>query len=149
MPDNPGTFQPLGDSTRRLPGCPALLVSGLATAADQDRLLQVCATAGLAALPVIFVTEALAGQTLDALARQPHRTGYGQPSALNGAVIMSGLTEAELHRLMAAHRAAELPRAHWAALTPVNASWPLAALLVELQREREAIRAAMQQQNLI
>ncbi len=66
-------------------------------------------------------------------------TGAGQDSTLPRAVIMAGITENELHILMAAHREAGLARPLWAALTPTSESWTLKALLDELDQERRAM----------
>jgi hypothetical protein len=57
------------------------------------------------------------------------------------ALIMAGITEAELHRLMEGYRQAGLPWPLWATLTPISETWTLRALLKELAAERAALAA--------
>ena len=53
---------------------------------------------------------------------------------------MSGLTQNELHGLMAAYRKSGFPRQLWAALTPVSEKWPLEQLLKELETEDRVMK---------
>ena len=53
---------------------------------------------------------------------------------------MSGLTQNELHRLMAAYRKAGFARQIWATLTPISEEWSLEHLLNELQAEDMAMK---------
>ena len=57
-------------------------------------------------------------------------------------LLMSGLTQNELHRLMAAYRNAGRSRQIWATLTPFSEKWPLEHLLNELQAEERAMKNA-------
>lgn len=146
MPKSATTFRPVGDSERRMPGTPALILAGFSVGE--------CATVralldgiGLASLPLAMATAARQDETLAALAATPER-----PDASNGpavvadglprAVIMSGFSERELNACMDAYRQAALPRALWATVTAHSGDWPLRRLLTELQREREALRQA-------
>ena len=52
---------------------------------------------------------------------------------------MSGITENQLHSLMAVCRKSGMQPALWAALTPHSQKWPLAQLLGELQAEQQAL----------
>ena len=63
---------------------------------------------------------------------------------LQRAVILSGLTEAQLHEVMAVHRRLALGPSLWATVTPVSERWTMRALLTELSRERDALRQALQ-----
>ncbi|NIA19690.1 MAG: DUF3783 domain-containing protein, partial [Xanthomonadaceae bacterium] len=56
------------------------------------------------------------------------------------AVILSGMTENEIHRLMTLNRKTCKQRTIWATITPVSETWTLEQLLHELQAEREALR---------
>ena len=55
---------------------------------------------------------------------------------------MSGLTEAELHRVMAAYRKSGMAQQHWASVTATSENWPMAYLLDELAREQQALKEA-------
>jgi len=77
------------------------------------------------------------------LANLPDRHGEGTPSALRRGIVMSGLTETELHRLMAVYRTSGMAQQHWASVTPTSDVWPLAHLLAELSREQQALKEAM------
>jgi hypothetical protein len=61
----------------------------------------------------------------------------GEPADLPRAVIMSGFTQNEVHRIMSAYRQAGLPAQLWATLTPVSENWLLGDLLEELLKEDE------------
>ena len=140
--DNTGTFQPLGNTDRRLAGTTALLACGLMPD-EQARLRGALVTANLAYLPLIGVAEDAADASLRELAaRPPGIATLGDP-ALPRAVILSGLREHELHRVMGCYRAAKLPSALWASVTPVTETWPLRQLLTELGRERAALGDAV------
>ena len=56
------------------------------------------------------------------------------------AIIMSGFTQRELHKLMTAYRQSELPSQLWATLTPISENWSITSLLEELAAEAEAIK---------
>jgi hypothetical protein len=64
----------------------------------------------------------------------------GAPADLPRAVVMSGFTQNEVHRIMSAYRQAGLPAQLWATLTPVSENWLLADLLDELVKENEVIK---------
>jgi hypothetical protein len=64
----------------------------------------------------------------------------GEPADLPRAVIMSGFTQNEVHRIMSAYRQAGLPAQLWATLTPVSENWLLGDLLKELVKENEFIQ---------
>jgi hypothetical protein len=91
-------------------------------------------------LTVRFAGEEAAGETLSDLLTHPHRRGEGPESGLSRALVLSGLTQKELHTLMAAYRQSGLPAQLWAVLTPTTEGWPLRQLLAELAREADAMR---------
>ena len=68
-------------------------------------------------------------------------TGFGVTSELPRAIIMCGLTQNELHRLMSGSREAGMKPPLWATLTPTSETWTVQDLLKELLAEH----AAMQQ----
>ncbi|MGA6925806.1 MAG: DUF3783 domain-containing protein, partial [Desulfosarcina sp.] len=53
-------------------------------------------------------------------------------------IVVSGITENQLHALMTLTRESGMQPALWAALTPTSETWTLKQLLAELQAEREA-----------
>lgn len=141
-PPATGTFRPLGASGQPLYGPPAVLLCG-ATPDWQAALETLLATHQLAHLPVVPVSASLGALPLETLAATRPPVPAGDAALAPPAVILSGLREAELDTLMTAYRQRGLPRALWAMLTPANAGWTAIALLTELTREREALRAAM------
>ncbi|MCK5739913.1 DUF3783 domain-containing protein [bacterium] len=52
------------------------------------------------------------------------------------AVIMSGVTQAELHELIACYKPTGFPWPLWATLTPTSEKWQFKSLLGELLNER-------------
>lgn len=69
-----------------------------------------------------------------------HKAGPAGTSDMPRAVIMSGLTQNELHLLVRSYREDGLVRQHWATLTPHSEGWTLESLLKELQAEHEAMK---------
>jgi Domain of unknown function (DUF3783) len=131
-------FEKIEETDNRMHGPRKLLVCGF-PAGDQPTLTAALAGAGLADLEPVWALASQATQTLGNLMALPGNTGAGEASTLPRAVIMAGITENELHLLMAAHREAGLARPLWAALTPTSEGWTLQALLDELSEERRAM----------
>ncbi|MDA1044806.1 MAG: DUF3783 domain-containing protein [Verrucomicrobia bacterium] len=142
MPDESGTFKPIGHGHQRMVGETALLVSGYGQA-DQSCLCDLLKTHGLDAIPAVFIDEHRADLDLETLAAERHVSSTDNTSALPRAIIMSGLTERELHALMKAYRESGLPRQVWASVTPVSRHWTLRTLLNELSKEKEELRKAV------
>ncbi|WP_167320864.1 DUF3783 domain-containing protein [Desulfosudis oleivorans] len=95
---------------------------------------------GLSPLPMIFTTETDGTVCLGDLVNRPDQSGRGGDSpGLARAIVLSGITEAELHRILTAYRESGLPRPLWATLTPTSENWPLSELLAELDAERRAM----------
>ncbi len=131
------TFRPVErDSDEPMFGPRAVLACGL-SAAEQARLTEVVRTYEGLSLVVAHEAdrEVLVGELLERAAG----TGVGRDSSLPRLVLMSGLTQRELHDFMAGYRSAGLPRPLWAAATPTSVTWPLGELLSELERERAAV----------
>jgi hypothetical protein len=68
------------------------------------------------------------------------RSGMGEHSPMKRAIIMSGLTQKELHTLMSVYRATGMSSQLWASLTPISENWTLKNLLNELESESEAMK---------
>lgn len=135
---NDGTFQRVQHSENRLYGPEKLLLCGFPVAA-QSKISAVLKAAGLENLAVVWANENDGGQTLAALLDLPGGSGADQDSSLPRAIIVSGITENQLHHLMTTCRQAGMRQALWATLTPTSESWPLSQLLAELQAERDAM----------
>ena len=130
-------FRAVKETTRHMHGPRGVLACGYAPA-EQEILLAMMENQGFRDTPAIFANEETAGIALAELLALPGATGRGRVSNLPRAVILSGLLEKELHAFMAAWKALGLPSQLWACLTPTSESWPLRALLTELERERQA-----------
>lgn len=133
-------FQPVGTSDDRMFGPRAFVVSGF-EASEQELFLRVLRDAGVDDVPVCFAGDQEVHECLGSLAANVQSTRRPR-SNLARAVVLSGATEAELHRVMSAYRAHGLPRPLWATLTEISADWTLAELLEELAAERAAIEGA-------
>ncbi len=134
-----GTFSKLAADETPLYGPPKFLLCGFARAAAR-RFTAVASGAGLAAVPKVWVETGQAASTLAALLQLPDGTGAGRPSHLPRAVIVSGIPQAGLARLLTLWRRAGGEGVLWAVLTPVSETWTVERLLAELEREHRALR---------
>ena len=143
MPEADSTFRPIGDSDTRMPGDTAVLVSGCSV--DEQALLRsLMDDNGLADVPAVYIAVVSLDSTLSELTALPAETNAGAVAELPRAVVMSGLTENQLHLLMKVYRESSLPQPCWASVTPTNGKWSIKRLLIELLKEREALRQARQ-----
>ncbi|MCB2148900.1 MAG: DUF3783 domain-containing protein [Deltaproteobacteria bacterium] len=133
-----GTFEKVQRSDSRMYGPPKLLLCGF-TAQAQPKFAAVLKMAGLEDVAVVWANEDNEKETLSALLGFPDGAGAGTASALPRAIIVSGITENQLHGLMTLCRKTGMQQSLWAALTPTSETWPLAHLLAELQAERKAL----------
>ena len=134
------TFSKVERSGSRLFGPRALLVCGF-TGDGQTAIIDRVQAARIDSLAVIFATSNDLAANLGELFGRETMSGQNEPSRMPAALIMAGITEAELHQLMESYRAAGLPWPLWATLTPTSESWTLRALLKELAAERAALAA--------
>ena len=134
-----GKFEKIEGSDERMYGPKGILVCGYAPP-EHRFFAMFMEKAGFSDRPVIFPTNQDAGKTLKELFGLTTGSGTGEPADLPRAVIMSGFTQNELHRIMYAYRQAGLPAQLWATLTPVSENWLLADLLDELVKENEVIK---------
>jgi len=138
-----GTFHKVGTSEKRMYGATCILVCGYPPA-DQAALLSVLQENGFINLPVVFATAQDLDRTLKEILAPDHPPGEGELSGMDRAVILSGFTENELHRLIRTYREARMPPQHWATLTPISEGWHLKDLLKELAAEAEAMKKRTQ-----
>ena len=134
-----GTFEKIGKSEERMYGPKGILVCGYPPQ-EHEPLANALEKLGFGDRPIIFVANNTASETLRDVLAFENRSGLGQPSDMARAVIMSGFTQEEVHRLMNAYRQAGLPRQLWATLTPASETWSVSQLLEELAAEDEALK---------
>ncbi|MDL2270021.1 DUF3783 domain-containing protein [Desulfosarcina sp. OttesenSCG-928-A07] len=96
--------------------------------------------AGISDVPVVWADSSHLDQLLSELLQLAHGSEGGKKdSALPRAIIVSGITENQLHALMAICRQTGMQKALWATLTPTSENWTLGKLLGELEAERKAL----------
>mgnify|MGYP006279064525 FL=1 len=66
-------------------------------------------------------------------------TSEASDAKLPRAIILSGMSEREIHAFMGGYRSLGLEKPLWASLTETSRNWPLEKLLLELSAERKAI----------
>jgi hypothetical protein len=132
-------FEKLSLSDKSLYGSRKLLLCGF-TATAQPKFMVVLKIAGLDTTPTVWTTSEQGETCVGDLLKLPDQTGWGISSLLPRAIIVSGITEKELHRLMTVCRKSGMQRALWATLTPISETWTLQQLLGELNAERQAFQ---------
>jgi len=132
------SFKKLSRSDEPLYGPRKILLCGFSPS-DQNSFMSLIAQAGLRDAPQVWVAADQTDMLVADLLRLPDQTGHGQASTLPRAVILSGVTENEIHRLMALNRKISRQATIWATVTPVSETWTLKNLLRELQAERKAL----------
>ena len=131
-------FAKLQRSDRLIYGARKVLLSGFGPDA-QSKFVRLLQMLEFSDLPLVWVETAGSETTLLELFQRSAGSGLGQASELPRAVIVAGIQENELHRLMSGCRQAGMRDALWATLTPTTESWRFGRLLRELQRERDAL----------
>ncbi len=134
-----GKFRKVGKSEKKLHGPRKLIVCGYPDL-EQRALLSLLEKNDFNDLPVIFVTNRDSKKTISELLTLDDRSGQDEFSDMRRAIIMSGFTQNELHRLMTAYRNSGLSTQLWATLTPISENWPVEKLLGELAAEAEAFK---------
>lgn len=136
-----GSFTKIAKSEERMYGPKGLLVCGYPEEERAD-LIKLADKVGLGGIRVVFAASHDIGTSIGDILCHENKAGFEDESSMPRAVVMSGLTQNELHRLMAAYRKAGRPRQIWATLTPFSEKWPLEHLLNELQAEERAMKNA-------
>jgi len=136
-------FQKVDQSDNLLYGPRKLLLCGFA-ADVQPQFITLLETIGLAAIPLVWVSENQADIPVGDLVQLENGAGSGVSSGLPRAIIMSGISQNELHTLMAGCRKSGMQPPLWATLTPTSATWPIQNLLKELAAEHEAMKKRRQ-----
>ena len=135
---NDSGFESVSQSDALLYGPRKLLICGFA-AQVQPKFLQLLEMIGLRELPLVWVSRTQAGEKVGTLAHLPDKSGWGISSDLPRAIIVCGVKECELHRLMDGCRKSGMKRPLWAVLTPTSEQWTINDLLSELAAEREVL----------
>ncbi|MGE5255354.1 MAG: DUF3783 domain-containing protein [Hyphomicrobiales bacterium] len=133
------TFAKVTGSEKRIYGPRKLVLCGFSATA-QSKFEAILRMMGIADVPKVWVTAEQQQHTLADLLEFSDGSGAGVSSPLPRAVIVSGITEAQLIGLMSVCKKSGMTQALWACLTPVSENWPLQQLLAELAREREAMQ---------
>ena len=135
----PSTFEKVTRSEKILYGPRRLLLCGFGAEA-RKKFESLLGMFGLADVPRVWVATEQAAARLSELLLLEDGSGSEEDSALPRAVIVAGITEAQLIGLMTACKKTGMQPALWAVLTPVSETWALEQLLAELAREREAMQ---------
>jgi hypothetical protein len=87
---------------------------------------------GLSETPKVWVAEDQAASQVCELMKLEDSRGWGVSSELSRAIIMAGITQNEMHRLMTGCRKSKMKPTLWATLTPTSETWTIQSLLNEL-----------------
>ena len=139
-----GDFQKVSQSDSLLYGPRKLLLCGFPAGA-QSKFMTLLKIIGLSEMPMVWVTENQADIHVGELVQLEDGTGAGASSELPRAIIMSGISQMELHLLMSGCRQSGMKQPLWATLTPTSETWPIQNLLKELAAEHRALQARKQQ----
>jgi hypothetical protein len=142
MTDN-STFDKVTRSEKILYGPRRLLLCGFGAEA-RKKFESLIGMAGLADVPRVWVTTEQGTAPLSDLLLLADGSGADAASELPRAVIVAGITEAQLIGLMTACKKSGMQPTLWAVLTPVSEAWTVGQLLAELAREREAMQKRSQ-----
>ena len=134
-----GEFNRIDKSEKKMYGPRGLIVCGYAEE-ERNTFLDFITNISMSDVPVIFAVNGDVDKILGELFTHEHKTGITGPSELPRAVIMSGLSQNELHGLMGTYREAGFVSQIWASLTPTSETWTLKALLIELLAEARAMQ---------
>lgn len=136
---NDASFEKVSQSNKPLYGPRKLLLCGFSQRV-QPKFSELLQLLGLSDIPRVWILEDQAGISVGDLMQLEDNSGWGVSSELPRAIIMAGITQNELHRLMVGCRKAEMKPPLWATLTPTSETWTIEDLLKELAAERRAMQ---------
>lgn len=136
---NHAEFQKVSQSDKLLYGPRKLLLCGF-SADTQSKFTSLLKIIDLTEISKVWVTKDQADIRVRELLELEDGTGKGISSGLPRAVIMSGITQKELHKLMAVCRKSGMKPLLWATLTPTSETWTILNLLNELAAEHRAMQ---------
>ena len=129
------SFKVVGESKKRMYGPRGLLVCGF-SAEERAAVRTFFEKKTFGQVPLVFSTDPDRLSLVKELLAKNHCSGADQPCFLERAIIMSGITEQELHYIMSEYKKTGLPKPLWATLTPTSENWTIEALVAELASER-------------
>jgi hypothetical protein len=129
------SLKKVGASRQKMFGPRGILVCGFSTD-HRKAILKMFGDKKFNKISVIFTGEKDSDTLLKNIFGRDHQTGMEETCGLAPAIIMSGLTEQELHYTMTTYKKTGLPRPLWATLTPTSQNWTVTALVDELNSER-------------
>lgn len=128
------TFQRIDENDELSPGPPAVLVCGFAT--DIEAALKaVLERCGAPEHRVVFCSREMVRQTLKQALESTESAQPAPPDTLPKAMVLSGMTGTQIQGFLSAYSASKLPRPIFASVTPINLSFPVGKLLMELLNE--------------
>jgi hypothetical protein len=134
-----GGFEKVTASDEPMYGPRKLLICGF-SAEIQPHVVKLLELLKLSDIPRIWATAEHGGSLISDVLALDNDTGWGVTSELPRAIIMCGLTQNELHRLMSGSREAGMKSPLWATLTPISETWTVQDLLKELMAEHQAMQ---------
>ena len=136
-------FEKVSNTDRPLYGPRKLLLCGFSQSVQPNfsKLLELI---GLSEIPKVWVVENQADLPVSELVELEDGTGWGISSELPRAIIMAGITQNEMHRLMTGCRESKMKPTLWATLTPISETWTIQSLLNELAAEHKAMQKRKQ-----
>ena len=134
-----GEFNRIDKSEKKMYGQRGLLVCGYPEE-ERGSFIEFIAKINISDIPVIFAVNNDVEKSLGELFACEYMAGITGPSDLPRSIIMSGLSQNELHDLMGAYREAGFVSQIWASLTPTSEAWTLKDLLIQLLAEARAMR---------
>ena len=132
------TFEKVTTSDQPLYGPRKLLLCGFPSGA-QPKFETVLEAVGLGDVPKVWVSNTQGDMVLSALLHLPDKSGESVSSNLPRAIVVAGISQNELIRLMTVCKKAGMMHALWATLTPTSETWTIQQLLAELAAERKAM----------
>ena len=132
-------FQKVDQSDSLLYGPRKLLLCGFPAHA-QSKFMTLLKIIGLSEMPVVWVTEDQADIHVAELVQLEDGAGTGSSSDLQRAIVMSGISQMELHLLMSGCRKSGMQQPLWATLTSTSETRPIRDLLKELAAEHAAMK---------
>jgi hypothetical protein len=136
-------FEKVSRTDRPLYGPRKLLLCGFSRSV-QPRFSKLLELLELSEIPKVWVTEDQADIRMSELIELEDGTGWNISSELPRAIIIAGITQREMHRLMSGCRQAEMKQTLWATLTPTSETWTIKNLLIELAAEHKAMQERKQ-----
>lgn len=125
----------VGESQKRMYGPRGILVCGF-SADERKTIVKMFSDKKFKKLPVLFTTPDDQNTLMKEMIIRAHQSGMEGECKLDPAIIMSGLTEKELHRTMSTYKKLKMTKPLWATLTPTSENWTVTALISELNSER-------------